>query len=89
MNTEEIQQLKLRILELEKQEKDEIHKVNYSSFKVINNLLTEKKNTIQRNRYSKSNPFAKHYDQETVTYLDSIYNILQNMDERLKKLESK
>jgi hypothetical protein len=89
MNTEEIQQLKLRIVELEKQEKDEIHKVNYSSFKVINNLLTEKKNMIQRNRYSKSNPFVKHYDQETVTYLESIYNILHNVDERLKKLESK
>ena len=89
MNKEEIQQLKLRILELEKQEKDEIHKVNYSSFKVINNLLTEKKNAIQRNRYSKSNPFAKYNDQETLTYLESIYNILQNVDERLKKLESK
>ncbi len=89
MNTEEIQQLKLRILELEKQEKDEIHKVNYSSFKVINNLLTEKKSAIQRNRYSKSNPFAKYNDQETLTYLESIYNILQNVDERLKKLESK
>jgi hypothetical protein len=89
MNTEEIQQLKLRLLELEKQEKDEIHKVNYNSFKVINNLLTEKKNAIQRNRYSKSNPFAKYHDQETLTYLESFYNILQNMDERLKKLESK
>lgn len=89
MNSEEIQQLKLRILELEKQEKDEISKVNNNIFKVITNLLNEKKIAIQRNRYSKSTPLAKFHDQETVTYLETIYNILQNLDERLKKLESK
>ena len=87
--TEEIQQLQLRILELEKQEKDEINRINDNSFKIINNLLTEKKNVIQRNRYSKSVPLAKYYDQETVMYLEQIYNILQNLDERLKKLEGK
>jgi hypothetical protein len=89
MNSEEIQQLQLRLLELEKNEKDENEKIKNNNFKIINNLLTEKKNAIQRNRYSKSNPFAKYHDQETLTYLESFYNILQNMDERLKKLESK
>ena len=91
--TEEIQQLQLRILELEKQkkEKDESDKktsINYN-FKVINDVLTEKKTAINNNRYSKSVPLARYYDQELVTHLDAIYNILQIMDGRLKNLEEK
>jgi hypothetical protein len=90
---EEIQQLQLRILELEKQkkEKDENDKKTSidHNFKVINDLLTEKKSAIHNNRYSKSVPLAKYYDQELVTHLESIYNILQIVDERLKKLEDK
>jgi hypothetical protein len=90
---EEIQQLQLRILELEKQkkEKDESDKKTSidHNFKVIYDLLTEKKTAINNNRYSKSVPLAKYYDQELVTHLESIYNILQIVDERLKKLEDK
>jgi hypothetical protein len=90
---EEIQQLQLRILELEKQkkEKDESDKKTSidHNFKVINDLLTEKKTAINNNRYSKSVPLARYYDQQLVTHLESIYNILQIVDERLKKLEDK
>ena len=91
--TEEIQQLQLRILELEKQqkEKDVIDKKTSidHNFKVINDVLTEKKTAINNNRYSKSVPLARYYDQELVTHLEAIYNILQIVDERLKKLEDK
>ena len=91
--TEEIQQLQLRILELEKQknEKDESDKKTSidHNFKVINDVLTEKKTSINNNRYSKSVPLARYYDQELVTHLEAIYNILQIVDERLKKLEDK
>ena len=91
--TEEIQQLQLRILELEKQkkEKDESDKKTSidHNFNVINDLLTEKKTAINNNRYSKSVPLARYYDQELVTHLEAIYNILQIVDERLKKLEEK
>ena len=91
--TEEIQKLQVRILELEKQkkEKDESDKKTSidHNFKVINNLLTEKKTDIINNRYSKSVPLARYYDQELVTHLEAIYNILQIVDERLKKLEEK
>ena len=91
--TEEIQQLQLRILELEKQkkEKDESDKKTSidHNFKVINDLLTEKKTAINNNRYSKSVPLARYYDQELVTHLEAIYNILQIVDKRLKKLEEK
>ena len=89
--TEEIQQLQLRILELEKQqkEKDESDKKTSieHNFKVINDVLTEKKTTINNNRYSF--PLARYYDQELVRHLEAIYNILQIVDDRLKKLEEK
>ena len=45
-NFEQIQKLQLKILELEKKEKDENYKkisIDYN-FKVINDLLNEKKN---------------------------------------------
>ncbi len=89
--SEEIQQLQLRILELEKQQKeleenDKKTSIEYN-FKVINNLLTEKKTNIANDRYSKSVPLARYYDQQLVTHLDAIYNILHIVDERLKKLE--
>lgn len=91
--SEEIQQLQLRILELEKQKKEKDKSDKKTSidhnFKVINDLLTEKKTAINNNKYSKSVPLAKYYDQELVTHLESIYNILQIVDERLKKIEDK
>jgi len=91
--TEEIQQLQLRILELEKQkkEKDAIDKKTSidNNFNVINDVLTKKKTAINNNRYSKSVPLARYYDQELVTHLEAVYNILQIVDERLKKLEEK
>lgn len=91
--TEEILQLQLRILELEKQqkEKDEIDKKTSidHNFKVINDVLTEKKTAIKNNRYSISVPLARYYDQQLVTHLEAVYNILQIVDERLKKLEEK
>tara|TARA_B100000795_G_scaffold214263_1_gene167972 strand:- start:1657 stop:1932 length:276 start_codon:yes stop_codon:yes gene_type:complete len=86
--TEEIQQLQLRILELEKQkkEKDESDKKTsiVYNFNVVNDVLTKKKTAINSNRYSKSVPLARYYDQELVTRLEAIYNILQNVDKRLK-----
>ena len=91
--TEEIQKLQLRIFELEKQkkEKDESDKKTSIdiNFKVINDVLTEKKTAIDKDKYSKSVPLARYYDQQLVTHLEAIYNILQIVDERLKKLEEK
>jgi len=91
--TEEMQELQLRILELEKQqkEKDETDKKTSidHNFNVINDVLSEKKTAIKNNRYSKSVPLARYYDQELVTHLEAIYNILQILDGRLKNLEEK
>ncbi len=90
--TEEIQQLQLKLNELEKQKKekeenDKKTSIDYD-FEVINNLLNEKKTAITNNKYSKSVPLARYYDQELVTHLEAIYNILQVFNERLDKLEN-
>ena len=90
--TEEIQQLQLKLNELEKQKKEKEENDKKSSidynFEVINNLLNEKKTAITNNRYSKSIPLARYYDQELVTHLEAIYNILQVFNKRLDKLEN-
>ena len=89
--SEEIQQLQLRILELEKQQKEKNENDKKTSidhnFNVINDVLTEKKTKITNNRYSKSVPLARYYDQELVNHLEAVYNILHIIDERLKKIE--
>jgi glycine/serine hydroxymethyltransferase len=88
---DEIFQLQLRIIELEKQkkEKDENDKKTNMehNFNIINELLNEKKTNIKNNRYAKDVPLARYYDQQLVTHLEAIYNILQIVDKRLKKLE--
>jgi hypothetical protein len=79
----EIQKLQLKILELEKKEKEKGCKktsLDYN-FSVINNVLSENKNKL------KPVPLAIHYDQELFTHLETINNILKNLDERLKNLE--
>ena len=90
--TEEIQQLQIKLNELEKQKKENEENNKKTSisynFEVINNLLNEKKTQITNNRYSKSVPLARYYDQELVTHLEAIYNILQVFNERLDKLEN-
>ena len=90
---DEIKQLQLRILELETQEKEK-EKENCKkktsidqNFTVINNILNKKNTAIKNNKYSKSLPLARYYDQELVTYLEAITNILQILDNRLINLE--
>lgn len=90
---EEIQQLQLRILELEKQKKEDEEKYKKESlehnFTVINNLLNYKKNIIKNSKYPKSEPYAKYYDELLVKHLEATYNILQIFNDRISKLENK
>jgi hypothetical protein len=91
--SEEMQQLQLRILELEKQkiEKNNVEKqtsIDYN-FNVIHDVLIEKKTSILNNRYSKSVPLARYHDQQLILHLNAIYNILQIIDKRLQTLEEK
>jgi hypothetical protein len=89
--TEEIQQLQLRIVELEKQKKENDEHDKKTSidhnFNVINELLTEKKQKLSNKKcYTVS---GRETNQELVTHLEAVYNILHIIDERLKKLEDK
>ena len=91
--TEEITKLQLRIVELEKQQKEQNESEEKNSidhnFKVINDLLIKKKTAIKNNSYSKSFPLARCNDQELVTHLEAFINILKIVDERLTKIEEK
>ena len=89
--SEEIQELQLRIVELEKQkkEKDENDKKTSidHNFNVINEMLTERKHKLS-NKYCYT-VRGRETNQELVTHLEAVYNILHIIDERLKKLEEK
>lgn len=88
---EEIQQLQLRILELEEKEK-EIESYKKTSithnFNVITDVLTEKKTAIDKIK-PRSLVDAKKYTLGVITHLEAIHNILQILDSRLSKLEEK
>jgi len=90
--SEEITKLQLRIIELEKQQQIENEILNKNSishnFTIITDLLSEKKTSIKNNRYSKNVPLAIYYDEQLVTHLEAIYNILQILDTRLSKIEN-
>ena len=90
--SEEITKLQLRIIELEKQQQIENETLNKNSishnFTIITDLLTEKKTSIKNNKYSKNVPLARYYDEELITHLEAIYNILQILDTRLSKIEN-
>jgi hypothetical protein len=101
--SEEIQQLQLRILELEKQkkEKDENDKKTSleHNFKVINDFVQEKKPRIEyllntsykKREHGPSETSIQYYppDYDIVTKLEAVYNILKIVDERLQKIEQK
>ena len=94
----EIQQLQARIAELEKIKKESAESESFKlienpsvtdNLDIINNILKDKKKAIVNNRYSSAVPLARFYDQELVTRLEAISNILQQFNKRLIRLERK
>ena len=84
--------LKQRIDFLEEKKKKEIEKEiekKENALNSIKKLIDEKKKQIQINAYSKSTPFTKYQDKEKIDMLEPIYNMLQNINERLEILENK
>ena len=92
--TDEIQQLQLRILQLEKQKKEEEEclskkeSLNYN-FQIINNVINDKKTAVKKNIYCKSVQLARYNDLLLVKHLEAIYNILHILDDRLSDIENK
>jgi len=95
----EIQKLKLKIVDLEKQikenrEKDENNKKISveQNFYVINEFLDEKKRAcIKYSNQLQQIEIERQFDNRPVIseHLEAIYNILQIVDKRLIKIEEK
>ena len=84
--------LKQRLSALEEQKRIEAEKEaekKANPMKVLKDIIDEKKQQIENNRYSKSLPLARFYDQEKVSYLEPIFNMLKSINERLEALEKK
>jgi len=88
----ELNALRTRLSHLE--EKKRIETVSESDKKAfplkdLANIINEKRMQIDRNSYSKSIPLARFYDQEKMAFLEPIFNMLKNIQERLEVLEAK
>ena len=84
--------LKQRIAALEEQKRIEAEKEaekKANPMRVLEVIIEEKKKQIENNRYSKSLPLAKFYDQEKLAMLEPIFNMLVDIQRRLDALEQK
>ena len=57
--------------------------------KVLYSIINDKKKAIEQNRYSKSVPLARFYDQEKVDMMEPIINMLNILQGRIEALEKK
>lgn len=88
----ELNLLKQRMAALEEQKRIEADKEaekKANPMKVLGDFIGDKKKQIENNRYPKSLPLACFYDQEKVSYLEPIFNMLKSINERLEALEKK
>ncbi len=87
----EIESLRLRLAALEHQKRFEaeiaLEKKTFP-LKTLESIIEQKKGQILRNRYSKSHPLARYYDQEKVEFLEPIFTMLKDIQLRLDKLET-
>jgi uncharacterized coiled-coil protein SlyX len=83
----QIDKLRERLAYLEEQKAKEEEK-KAEPLNLLESFIDEKKDCIKRDRYSKSLPLARFYDQEKVEYLKLILNVLKNIEERLEVLEN-
>jgi hypothetical protein len=74
--------------ETEIQDENELKKKE-NPLNTLKDIIDEKKDKVERNSYSKSVPFARGYDIEKLGYLESIYNMLRDLNERVENLEKK
>ena len=84
----EIEVHRNRIAYLEKQKEAELKK-KVDPLETLEKIMNEKKKQVENNRYSKSIPLARFYDQEKIGYLEPILYALKNIQERLDALENK
>jgi hypothetical protein len=57
--------------------------------KTLEGILNEKRKKIERDSYSKSVPLGKFYDKEMIAFLEPVFTMLKNIQDRLDDLEKK
>lgn len=87
----ELASLRLRLAALEEQKRIETEKADKKAFplKALEGIIDEHRNRIDRNSYSKSLPLARFYDQEKVSFLEPIFDMLKDIQRRLEILEKR
>jgi hypothetical protein len=88
----EINALRSRLAALEEQKRIESEIASEKKafpLKTLEGIIDEKRKQIERNSYSKSIPLARFYDQEKLAFLEPIFNMLKNIQERLDALETR
>jgi hypothetical protein len=91
--TLEIEQLKLKLVQLEEKQKEEKEKeekekqsMSYN-FKVIEDVLIQKKQIIEEHNLQRESSRRNFYDsKQIVSYLEPIYNSLKIIDMRINEL---
>lgn len=89
----EIESLQAKIKELqqlkEEKEKEEVLKITSleHNVSIINEIYQQKKDTLEKNRYSSRCIVAKFQDEKLVPFMEAVMNSLNNINDRLKKLE--
>ena len=77
----------IALIEEQKQiEEKNLYEVK-NPLKVLEEFISNKLQKIEQNRYSKSIPLARFYDQEKVEMLEPILNALKNIHQRLDAIE--
>lgn len=86
----ELNTLRIRLATLEEQKRIELETASQKKafpLKTLEGIIDEKRNQINRNSYSKSIPLARFYDKEKLAFLEPIFIMLKNIQERLDALE--
>ena len=78
---------KIEMLEKQKMAEDEMKVAKADPLSMLGQIIEAKKEQISRNRYSKSVPLARFYDEEKVAMMEPIFNMLKDIQQRLTVLE--
>jgi hypothetical protein len=90
----EVERLRLRLAALEQQKRNEdaiAAEKKAFPLKTLEGILDEKRKQVEFNRIRTGKGFyaAMRIDQEKLAYLEPIFNMLKNIQERLEVLEKK
>ena len=88
----ELNALRSRLATLEEQKRVEAEATSEKKafpLKTLESIIDIKRRRVEQNRYSKSHPLERFYDQEKVAFLEPIFIMLKNIQERLDALEER